>query len=176
MSACGAVAKKRSSPPAVAQDVFRSVSSRIRKAVPSSPTPDADPAQVDALDAELSIFGEDPRPAQLSVWIRSRAWRLRGTLTRLGATAIAAPLAFLIPPHAPWGVGVLAGGLLLARRRWTEHLTVASFRGHCPRCGSDLTLAPGTRLLSPHAMPCESCHHEVLLHPGSVASSRAGRP
>lgn len=129
---------------------------------------------VTAVGAQLSSFGEPPRPAELSVWVRTRAWRLRGALLRLGATAIAAPLAFLIPPHAPWGVGVLAGGLLLARRRWTEHLTVVTFSGSCPRCGIDLALPAGTRLLSPHSIPCESCHHDVLLYAGSVGSSEEG--
>lgn len=125
----------------------------------------ADSDLVAAPAAELRVFGEPPTPAELTVYIRTRAWRLRGTIVRVALTAVLAPVAFLVPPHAPWGVGALAGGLILARRRWTERFTVGAFAGHCPRCGWSLTLAKGSRLLVPHALPCEGCHHEVLLHP-----------
>ena len=116
--------------------------------------------------AELRVFGEEPTAADVAVWVRTRAWRLRGTMARLAGTAVAAPIAFLLPPHAPWGVGALVGGLLIARRRWTERYTVVSFSGTCPRCGRPMKLAEGSRLMVPHALPCEGCHHEALLHLG----------
>ena len=138
----------------------------------STSSPTAEPADrpgengvVRAPAAELRVFGEVPTPAELTVYVRTRAWRLRGTITRVALTAVLAPVAFLVPPHAPWGVGALAGGLFLARRRWTERFTIESFAGTCPRCGRALTLAKGSRMLVPHSLPCHGCHHEVLLHP-----------
>ncbi len=78
-------------------------------------------------------------------------------------TLIVAPLVALIPPHAPWAVAALAIGATITRRRWLERHTVQSMSGDCPRCGTPLRVARPTRLRHPHAISCETCHHEPLL-------------
>lgn len=113
--------------------------------------------------AQIQAFGHSPADASLSAFGRPAAWRVRGAVIRLVATLILAPLVAIIPPHAPWVVAVLITGLIFTRRRWTEKLTVTAFEGDCPKCGSALSLAPGTRLLNPHALTCESCHHSLSL-------------
>lgn len=118
---------------------------------------------VETPDAQITLFGYEPRPAELCVRPRTLSRRLRRTLAVLGVTAVAAPVAFLVPPHAPWGLGVLGLGLVAARRRWQETYTVEYMRGSCPHCGEELTLPSGIRLRQPHKLHCEACNHEPVL-------------
>lgn len=120
--------------------------------------------------AQVETFGHPPVEVSLSAFGRPAAWRVRGAVVRLVATLILAPLVAIIPPHAPWVVAVLITGLILTRRRLTEKLTVTHFEGTCPKCGNPLTLAAGTRLLNPHALTCESCHHGLSLTHNPVES------
>lgn len=114
-------------------------------------------------NARITLFGFEPEPAELEVLPRSRGWRARRALAALGVTAVGAPLAFAIPPHAPWGVGALAAGCAVAYRRWSETHTVERMQGRCPSCGAPLALPAGVRLHSPHKLHCEGCNHEPLL-------------
>jgi len=111
-------------------------------------------------DARIQLFGFDPTPATLSLRPRSRSWRVGGAVRTMVVTLIVAPMVAVIPPHAPWLIGVLAGGGFLARRRWREHYTVVGVEGRCPRCGGPLE-APGGRLRSPHPVLCTACHFEA---------------
>ncbi len=120
--------------------------------------------------ASLEAFGQPPTEAELTVLSRPAAWRVRGALVRLGLTVVLTPIVAIIPPHAPWVVAVLVGGGILTRRRLTERLTVVGFAGVCPRCGESVPLTPGTRLLNPHPLPCEGCHHSLSLNHAPVAS------
>ncbi len=120
--------------------------------------------------ARLTLFGHPSTPLAVSLAPRTRAWRLLGAI-RTGAIAAAlAPVAFLVPPHAPWALAVLAAGGVLARRRWTERYTILGGTGRCPRCGDRIELPEGRRLKSHHTVPCDSCHHEPRLevdHPAT---------
>ena len=80
-----------------------------------------------------------------------------------GLTLIVAALVALIPPHAPWAVAALGIGATITRRRWLERHTVRSMSGDCPRCATPLSVDRPTRLRHPHAISCETCHHEPLL-------------
>ena len=85
---------------------------------------------------------------------------------------LVAPAVAIVPPHAPWVIGVLATGTLMARRRWNERFTVMSVVGACPRCGYEYQIASG-RLRRPHPLPCEECHHESTLQlPDAVLEAR----
>ena len=75
---------------------------------------------------------------------------------------LVAPAVVIVPPHAPWVIGALATGTLLARRRWNERFTVMSVVGACPRCSRGYEIKSG-RLRQPHPLPCEECHHESTL-------------
>lgn len=109
--------------------------------------------------ARLSIFGYDPAVVDLVVVPRSRRWRMLGAARTMGIALVLTPVAALVPPHAPWALGVLGVGAILARRRWQERYTVVGVEGVCPKCGADLEVGVG-RLRDPHPLPCESCHHE----------------
>ena len=119
--------------------------------------------------AQLVAFGTEPADARVVALERSTAWRAGGTAARLGATAVITPLVALLPPHAPWVAGALIGGVLLARRRWTERWTLMEFEGTCPKCEASIALKPGTRLLSPQPVTCESCHQSMMLEHGAPA-------
>jgi len=108
----------------------------------------------------ISLFGYDPTPATLRLRPRSRSWRVGGSVRTMALALLAAPVVGLIPPHAPWVLGALAGGGFLARRRWTERFTVLEVEGTCPRCGEPVKATRG-RLRSPHPVLCESCHYEA---------------
>lgn len=110
--------------------------------------------------ARVALFGFEPTTATLDLRPRARSWRIRGVARILLITFVLAPCVAVIPPHAPWVLGVLAGGIILARRRWKEHYTLEAVHGTCPRCGGPLAASHG-RLRSPHPLSCDKCHHEV---------------
>jgi len=119
-------------------------------------------AQTFSTPGRAVLFGFPAEDLQVTLRARSKAWRIGGAARALGVALVVAPAVAVVPPHAPWLIGALAVGGLLARRRWTEHFTVVEGAGACPKCGAPLDVKPG-RLRSPHPLPCEACHHESTL-------------
>ena len=113
--------------------------------------------------ARLVLRGHEPRPATLDVEYRSPRTRATKALLSLVGFWVLAPLVFLLPPHIPWGVGAVLAGMYFGYRHWTGEYVVHRFEGSCPRCGSALSLPPGSRIKLPHAMNCYQCHHEPVL-------------
>lgn len=111
----------------------------------------------------LRLFGFSPTSGNASLQPRSVPWRLARTGFMLAITAVVAPLVFLVPPHAPWGVGALLGGLILSRRRWMERATISDVSAPCPKCGHEVRIRKASRLRDPHTMTCDHCHHESIL-------------
>ncbi len=120
------------------------------------------PARLEPFEAQahVALFGFEPTTATLDLRPRARSWRVRGVVRILAITIVVAPAVAVIPPHAPWVLGVLAAGIILARRRWKEHFTLDAVHGTCPRCGGPLSASPG-RLRAPHPLSCDACGHEV---------------
>ncbi len=112
--------------------------------------------------ARLQAFGYPTTPAEARVLERPRAWRVRGAALRIAGGLAVAPLLALVPPHAPWALGALGVGVLLARRRWQEDYTLVDLEGACPVCGAALR-PPRGRLQHPHPVTCEACHHQATL-------------
>lgn len=112
--------------------------------------------------AEAVLFGFEPTEVEVSVRRRPLRWRAIGAAQRMAVGLVLAPFVAVVPPHAPWLLGALGGGFLLARRRWIERLTVERVEGPCPKCGASLGVKVG-RLRSPHPVACESCHHQCSL-------------
>jgi hypothetical protein len=121
----------------------------------------SDTERVDA--ASLNVFGSEPTWGRVTLIPRTSSWRLTRTLVVAGIAAVLAPLVALIPPHAPWGVGVIIGAFVLARNRWLERYTLVGLEGTCPRCGGPIRSRSRTRLKDPHTVPCDQCHHEVVV-------------
>jgi hypothetical protein len=121
-------------------------------------------------EATLVLFGFESTPATAYLLPRPRSWRMGGALRIVAASLLVAPVVGLIPPHAPWVVGALGGGLFLARRRWRERFTVDGVEGTCPKCGARVVSGRG-RLRNPHPVPCEGCHHESRLEVGIEAGT-----
>ncbi|MEM7415734.1 MAG: hypothetical protein AAF389_09585 [Gemmatimonadota bacterium] len=115
-----------------------------------------------SVQAEATIFGFDPTPMMATITPRSRAWRVGGAARTMGVFAVIAPFVALFPPHAVWPIGALMTGGFLARRRYIERYTLESAEGDCPKCGHALRTKP-MRLRSPHQLPCDACHHELIL-------------
>ena len=113
--------------------------------------------------ARLVVFGHDATPASLELHARGTRWRAFRALRVVAVVLVLAPLAALVPPHAPWALGVLVVGGLLAWRRWQERFTVRELRGRCPRCEAEVAVPGPVRLRSPHPVSCESCHHDATL-------------
>jgi hypothetical protein len=114
-------------------------------------------------NGRIVLAGHDAVPAQAEVEYRSSRTRLaRSLLTLLGFWALA-PLVFFIPPHIPWVLIAIGGGIYFSIRQWRGEFILRSFAGECPRCHSPLTIEPGTRIRLPHAMDCFTCHHEPAL-------------
>jgi len=126
------------------------------------PTPPSVHAETHEVEAELTLFGFPATPARVFLRPRSRSWRLWGALRSQGVGLILAPAVGLVPPHAPWALGALGVGFLLARRRWRHFATVEKVIGQCPKCGTTVSPRPAM-MRQPHPVPCEGCHHELTL-------------
>ncbi len=137
--------------------------------------PEESSSRLDPFEAEARVvlFGFEPTAATLELRPRAKSWRVRGVVRILLITFVVAPAVAVIPPHAPWVLGVLATGIILARRRWQEHFSLEAVRGSCPRCGGSLSASPG-RLRSPHPLSCDGCRHEVSVEvPAEALASHA---
>jgi hypothetical protein len=113
--------------------------------------------------ARFTLFGHAPSPATVDLEPRPLAWRLRRSLTVLGLALVAAPAVFVIPPHVPWALGVIAAGVFFARLRWSERFTIRRLEGECPRCGNPIGSMEEERLRVPHTVSCDACHHLCTL-------------
>jgi len=115
-----------------------------------------------SVQAEAIVFGFPPAPVALSVLRRASSWRIGGAARTLAIFVVAAPFAALVPPHAPWAIGALGLGGILASRRLKERFTLLGVEGACPKCAEPLAVKAG-RLRSPHPVSCEACHHQAAL-------------
>lgn len=116
------------------------------------------------LQGEARVFGQPATVATVVVAPRADSHRTLRTALALLGTAVLTPAAFLVPPHAPWGVGALVGGLLLTRRQWAHTHSVLEVAADCPNCGSPLCVTPGSRLKFPHPLSCDHCQRAVTIH------------
>jgi len=120
--------------------------------------------------AKLTVFGFPSTEAVARVHYRDAFWRGSRAAGFMGVGLLLAPAAALVPPHAPWAIGALGVGALLARRKWQERRTLVHLDGTCPRCESPLRVTRPTRMREPHSIACEGCNHEMeleLLGPAS---------
>ena len=113
--------------------------------------------------ARITLFGFDVAPADARIEARSTGWRARRAAIALAAGLIVAPAVGLVPPHAPWALGALGMGLLVAGRRWAEAHTLHFLDGACPRCGEGVSLSRPVRLRHPHPISCPSCNYELTV-------------
>jgi len=111
----------------------------------------------------LEAFGFASTETSVTVIARPASWRMtRAILTLLVAWGMA-PLVFFIPPHFPWAIAALLGGVYFARRFSMERFTLVSLDGPCARCGTPVRQEPRTRLKRPHTLYCPACGQELLL-------------
>ena len=127
-------------------------------------------------DAHAVLFGYPPSLVYATLRPRARSWRIGGAARTMAVALLVAPAVAIVPPHAPWVIGVLATSVLIARRRWSERFTVMSVVGPCPKCGREYVIKSG-RLRQPHPLQCETCHHESVLQlPDAVLDARGAEP
>ncbi len=112
--------------------------------------------------ARVTLFGFDSTEAIVHIRPRGRRWRLGGAAGTMGVFVVIAMVVAIVPPHAPWGIGALVGGMILARRRMIERFTLLDVKGTCPNCAEPLDVR-SARLLIPHPVTCEACHHQSSL-------------
>lgn len=117
------------------------------------------------IPARLVLFGFQPTAGTAHVLYRTRSWRATRALLAAGLALGLAPLFFLIPPHVPWVLAALGTGGYLARKYWTEHYTLRSFRGACPKCRAEQVVDGPVKLRMPHVLSCMGCQHELWLEP-----------
>ena len=115
------------------------------------------------MEGTLSLFGFADKTAQLDVLPRSLRWRVLRTGLFFCGALVLAPVVGLVPPHAPWVVGVLGIGGFLGLRKWRERFTILSFRGGCPKCGGALSIPTGIPLRPVMTVSCDSCKHDSSL-------------
>ena len=114
------------------------------------------------IEGEAILFGFPSTKAILTVQPRPKSWRASGAAARMGVGVLMAGIMAIVPPHAPWIMGWLVIGAIMARRRWTERYTLQGVTAKCPKCEADLSLSP-SRLRRPHPVSCEACHFESRL-------------
>jgi hypothetical protein len=127
-----------------------------------SPAAEAGSPERFTVQAEALVFGFPSTPVTMSVRRRAASWRVGGAARTLALFVVVAPLVAIVPPHAPWAIGALVIGVILARRRWRERFTLERVEGSCPKCGAPLAVK-ASRLQLPHPVACESCHHQSAL-------------
>ncbi len=113
--------------------------------------------------AHITLFGFDPARATARVETRGVAWRARRSSLALVGGVIVAPLAALVPPHAPWALAALGVSLVTARHYWTERHSLHALEGDCPRCGEGVSISRVVRLRHPHPISCTSCRYELAI-------------
>lgn len=113
-------------------------------------------------EGEVILFGFPAGRAVMTIRKRALSWRAGGAARTMAIFLPVAVVVMIVPPHAPWAIGALASGAILARRRWMERFTLESVQATCPKCGAKLEVKPG-RLKTPHPITCEACHHESSL-------------
>jgi predicted RNA-binding Zn-ribbon protein involved in translation (DUF1610 family) len=114
------------------------------------------------VEGEAILFGFPSTKAVLSVQPRPQSWRASGAAARMGGGVVMAGMMAIVPPHAPWIMGWLVIGAVMAHRRWTERYTLQGVEAKCPKCGADLSVK-SSRLRRPHPVSCEACHFETRL-------------
>ena len=112
--------------------------------------------------ARVTLFGFESTEALASIQPQGRRWRVGGAARTMGIFLVIAPVVAIVPPHAPWAIGALAAGVILARRRIIERFTLIALEGTCPKCDAPLRVKR-TRLRMPHPITCEACHHQGSL-------------
>jgi hypothetical protein len=122
----------------------------------------SEPSDLIRTPARVTLFGFETTLAVASIHPRGRRWRVGGAARTMGIFLMIAPVVAIVPPHAPWGIGALAAGVILARRRMIECFTLIDLDGTCPKCDQALRVKR-TRLRTPHAITCEGCHHQASL-------------
>ncbi|MDR0788085.1 MAG: hypothetical protein LBG44_09490 [Gemmatimonadota bacterium] len=126
-------------------------------------------------NAWLRLRGHEALPATAELsWRPARGRFTRAVLILIGCWALA-PALFFIPPHLPWVVLAVGGGIYLAIRQWRGEYVVGRFSGECPRCRAALAVTSGTRIRLPHLINCFHCHHEPTLEVTAEATSSPAR-
>ncbi len=136
---------------------------KFSRPAPSGPAASQPAATGVWVPSEITLFGFDPVRINARIEARGVGWRIRRTALALVAGLLVAPVVGLVPPHAPWAVGALGIGFVMAGRRWAERHTLHSFAGTCPRCSERVSLSRPVRLRRPHPIPCPSCHYELAV-------------
>lgn len=128
---------------------------------PAGPLPEQLAARIGA----VAVYATS---AQLAAHRRTQGERAMRTLLTVIGSWLAAPVAFLIPPHLEPSVVVLLAGLYFARRAWVGEWQVAHMHGTCPRCAQALHIKRGSMLYLPHSLTCGSCKAECWLELGEA--------
>lgn len=115
------------------------------------------------MEGTLTLFGYPSTDARLEVLPRSKAWRGTQAVIFLGGGLLLAPAVGLVPPHAPWVLGVLGLGVFLGRRKWMERFTLLSLTGICPKCEAEISITKKAPLRPGMAVPCPACRHDSRL-------------
>ena len=144
--------------------------------------PGFDSSERRTIEAQAALFGFPPATVQVSIRRRALSWRVARAARTMAGFVVVALVVVFVPPHAPWAIGALTTGVILARRRWRERFTLELVEGPCPKCGTPLTVK-ASRLRVPHPMSCEGCHHESslripqgLLEEGPTPATGRGQP
>lgn len=117
------------------------------------------------LEGRLEAFGFQPTRVTIDAIERTASWRMTRGLVAAGLGVGVAPVVALVPPHIPWLLGALITGGVIARRRFTEHYTLLSMEGACPRCGEAVTTDPG-RLTAERTVRCGACGQDLTMTVG----------
>lgn len=120
--------------------------------------------------AALEVFGAPPQAAEVLLIVRSQSWRVTRGLLALGIGVGLTPVVAMLPPHLPWALASLIGGILIGRNRFRERLTLQSVTGICPRCEHPVDQRPERRLREQESVICQNCGESLRLEvsvPGS---------
>lgn len=111
----------------------------------------------------LTLFGFAPSPVRAELVPLAPSVRFTRAMVALFVCWALAPIVFFVPPHLPWVLGAVGGGVYLAWKEWRGVYQVKRLEAACPSCGKALSIEPGKRIRLPYTIVCYGCHQEPLL-------------
>ncbi|HEX9935640.1 MAG TPA: hypothetical protein VGB15_00905 [Longimicrobium sp.] len=117
-----------------------------------------------AVGARIVLPGHADTVAKVEVREVTFGGRVTRTLGQAALWGTITTATFLITMFDPFMTSLPAlVGAMAVYRSWKGRFQVRSFRGGCPRCGTEIQLKPDSRVAAPHPLVCYSCHHEPQL-------------
>jgi hypothetical protein len=114
--------------------------------------------------AALEVFGASPTPVVVTVVPQPLARRIGRALLAAATFFLLAVAAVFIPlAHFVLVPGLAIAGVVVAASKLREDRRLARIQGRCPRCRTEMDVAPGGRFRAGRTLECPHCLNTLTL-------------